>query len=53
MRQVATGAVSAARAASMFALKGNTDTADATATILLITMIAIVTQALLIALFAH
>ena len=49
---VITGAVPTATAASMFALKNNTYTADATSTILISTVLGIVTEALLIALLS-
>jgi len=49
---VITGAVPTATAASMFALKYNTYTADATSTILISTVLGIVTEALLIALLS-
>jgi malonate transporter len=48
---VITGAVPTATAAAMFALKTNTYTADATATILISTILGIVTEGLLIAYF--
>jgi predicted permease len=50
---VITGAVPTATAASMFALKNKTYTSDATATILLSTVLGIFTEALLIALFSR
>jgi malonate transporter and related proteins len=49
---IITGAVPTATAASMFALKYRTYTADATATILLSTLLGIVTEAILIAFLA-
>ena len=49
---IITGAVPTATAASMFALKNNTYTADATSTILISTVLGIVTEALLIALLS-
>ncbi|MGH8778045.1 AEC family transporter [Paraburkholderia sp.] len=48
---VITGAVPTATAAAMFALKTNTYTADATATILISTILGVITEALLIAYF--
>jgi predicted permease len=50
---VITGAVPTASAASMFALKNNTYTADATATILLSTLLGIATEGMLIALLSN
>ena len=49
---VITGAVPTATAASMFALRNNTYTADATATILLSTLLGIATEGMLIAFFS-
>ena len=49
---IITGAVPTATAASMFALKNNTYTADATSTILISTVLGILTEALLIALLS-
>jgi predicted permease len=49
---IITGAVPTATAASMFALRNNTYTADATATILLSTLVGIVTEGMLIAYFS-
>ena len=48
---VITGAVPTATAAAMFALKSKTYTADATATILISTILGVVTEGLLIAYF--
>ena len=48
---VITGAVPTATAAAMFALKSNTYTTDATATILVSTLLGVVTEGLLIAYF--
>ena len=48
---VITGAVPTATAAAMFALKSNTYTGDATATILVSTILGVVTEGLLIAYF--
>jgi malonate transporter and related proteins len=48
---VITGAVPTATAAAMFALKSNTYTADATATILISTILGVITEGLLIAYF--
>ena len=50
---IITGAVPTATAASMFALKNKAYTTDATATILLSTVLGIATEALLIAFFSH
>jgi predicted permease len=50
---VITGAVPTASAASMFALKNNTYTADATATILLSTVLGIATEGMLIAFLSN
>jgi len=50
---VITGAVPTATAAAMFALKNKTYTADATATILLSTILGIATEGILIALLSR
>jgi malonate transporter and related proteins len=50
---IITGAVPTATAAAMFALKNRTYTADATATILLSTVLGIGTEAMLIGLFSR
>jgi len=50
---IITGAVPTATAASMFALRNKSYTADATSTILISTVLGLFTEAALIALFAH